>query len=468
MYETRDLKLMQDMLYQYEYLVQRPYLHELFCLPMCPPPSCYEPIHLLQLENIPETSSFSRFAYILNALAGLGKTIAFIISSNCGQQSFYIGIKGQCNFALSLFQNGILQTFTNSRFYCIENPSTFLDDLLNPNKYSNLASSLVTLNESYNSVFLSDFTQLVGTHSDYVAFFLAEPINRSDIYDTRKELCEIYDVLSYFSQSNYTYYKSESRTTAHANATSSTNTSGQSVTNTCAQNNTESHSGYVNISASTPLSLSHRSSHSSVSTTQHSNGVVTTSTTTTTPIPTPQNTSSSTPKNINATVVINKGTSSSCGTNHSEANAQNCSEAKGNTSTHTNTSNNTFYQSLNFSRPNKCLQEAVTFLNTASARYNTLSRNTTFHFSTYFFSPCDEVSLRAAYSYVGLAQSSYSLSPNVVNCMASNHPDYANLYKYLRSFTHPDFLLPHTNLPTHLATPLITNELINSFYLPIT
>lgn len=462
MYETRDLKLMQNMLYRYEYLVQRPYLNNLFCLSMCPPPSCYDPIMLLKITTLTETVTFSHFTYILNALAGLDETIGFIITSNRNQLSLYLGIKGQSSAAFSLVQNGLQQTFPDISFCSIEQSCDFLDFIFDPQKYPYLTSSLVTLNANYDSALLSDFTKLIGNTSDYIAFFLAEPIKKSDIRNTQLELYEIYDVLFYFSQSNYTHYKSDSNSTSHANAKSTTNTSGQSVTNTCGGTDTKSHSGYVNISASTPLSLiSNRPLPSSTLTTQSADGSITTSTSSNTANP-------STQKNINATVLINKGTHSSCATNNSEANAQNCSESNGATSTHTNSTTHTIYQALSFSRCNRRLQAAVSELTTAIERYNTLSQNTAFYFSAYFLSPNDEVSLRAAYSYVGLGQSTYDLSPNVVNYMAPNHCDYANIYQFLRSFTHPEFILPDTKLLTRNAIPITSNELINSFYLPIT
>ena len=467
MYETRDQKLKQDMFSKYEYLVQRPYLNELFCLPICTPPSCYEPIQLLKIEALPEDSNFKAFTYILNAVAGLGETIGLIITMHCQRLSIYLGIKSQCSTALSLIQNGLQQTFPNSKFCCIEQSCNILDELFEPSNYCQLTSSLITLNESYDSIFLRDFINLIGNQSDYTAFFLAEPIKRSDIEHTRLELCEIYDVISYFSQSNYTNYKSEAESSSRANARSTTNTSGQSITNTCGQSDTKSHSGYVNVSASTPISLqTNRPLISSKTTTQTStqSNLITTQTSQTTQSPGNANT----PKNINSTVVVNKGNSASCATNNSEANAQNCSESHGTTSTHTSSRTYTLYQALSFSCPNRRFQEAVTALNTAIERYNILSKNTTFHFGAYFFSPCDEASLRAAYSYVGLGQSTYDLSPNIVNCMSSNHPDYGNIYKFLRSFTHPEFILPDNKPPARNATPITSSEFINSLYLPIT
>ena len=468
MYETRDLKLMQDMICKYDYLVQQPYLHELFSLPMCPPPSCYDPIQILHIQSLPETPTFNQFTYVLNALAGLNQTIGIILSSNSVKLSLYLGIKGQCSTAISLLQSGFEQTFPNSHLSYTSNSSQLLDDLFNPQNSSYVTSSIVTLNSSYDSIFLSDFIKLIGDQSDFVAFFLAEPIKRSDIHKTRQQLYEIYNVLSSFSQSNYTYYKLETQSNSHASAKSSTNTSGQSVTNTCGETDSESHSGYANVSASTPLSISHRLPTSSTSTTQSSDGTTTTSTTTTTHTETTPSNPSTTSRNINATILINKGNNSTCATNHSKANAQNCSEAKSNTSTHTNSSTCTSYQALSFSSPNIYIQDIISGLNSAIERYNMLSRTTSFHFSAYFFSSSEEVSLRAAYSYVGLGQSTYDLSPNVVNCVAPNHCDYANLYKFLRSFAHPKFTVPNTNLPTHNAIPLTSSELMNSLYLPIT
>lgn len=486
MYETRNPRLLQDMFDQYEYLIQRPYLADLSCLPLCTPPNCYESIQVLKICSLPETARFGYFSYIINALASLEKTIGCILVSTCDDLSLYLCVKDCSDTAISLLQNGLLQTFPDIQICALQQSDEFLDTLFNPTAYSLLSSSLVTLNTSYDSIFLKDFTNLVGKCSKYVAFFLAEPVKRCILQDVQHKLYEIYDELSNCSQSTYTNYQSDAKTTSHSTAKGNTNSSSQSLTHTCSESNATSHNSYVNVSASTPLSLSFvqgkprrpyqtlpNNTISPAKTTLPNTITSTNTTTQSVNLSTTTSSSScssphSNSKNINSTFLINKAQGSCCTLSNSEAKGQNCSESNSLTSTDGHTMSHTDYYALSFSRPNKRLQEAVSNLNEALTRYNTLSRNATFNFGAYFFSCSSEMSLRSAYSYTGLSQSSYVLSPNIVNSWASNHYDYASLYRYLRSFTHPEFTLPNTNLSVFNSTLLLSNELVNTFYLPIT
>lgn len=467
MYDTRDMNLMKDTFARYEHLIHRHYLHELSCLPSITPAFCEECIQILEIKLPSDLSTYNEFSYILDALATLDETIGCIIISRHQKLSLYIGLKGDCPPALSLLENGLLQVFPNSTFSYIDQSSSFLDNLFDPHYYPCLASSVVVPNSTYSTCLLSQFIRLMGTHSDYVAFFLAQPICKSEMLNCLNEFYDIYNILSDFSQTTYTNYKSDSKTVSNSTAKGSSNTSSESITDTCGDSHSHSHNSYVNLSSSTPLTLiTHRARTAprpnndgkSASSSYESEKSIITQT----------STANLSPKNINATVLFNTARGKSSTNSSSRANGHTCGDSNSLTSTHGNSMSQTNYHSFSFSSPNKSVQDALTFLSDAILRYRTLSQHTSFCFGSYFFSPCYETSIRAAHIYTGLCQSSYTLSPNIVNHWCENNAHYASIYKCLRHFIHPEFHLPNTELTVASTIPILSSEFINNIYLPIT
>ena len=73
-----------------------------------------------------------------------------------------------------------------------------------------------------------------------------------------------------------------------------------------------------------------------------------------------------------------------------------------------------------------------------------------------------------AYTYLGLAQSSYPLSPNVVNSWFSHDAYYPLIFDYLRQLSSPSFYLSDYKYQLSNSVPILNSELINTIYLPIT
>ena len=464
MYETRDVKLLQDTLSYYNCLIMNPHLHKLCELsPM--ELKCYNAsnIEIIHIHSLPEHANYMRFSYILNALSALQQTIGVLLVSTHDSFSIYLLIKGNCPFALSLLETGLKQNFPGIILKSIENPNEFLYTLFNPSCYSCLTSALTVPNATYDTLLLNNFTELIGEKSEYVALFLAEPTNKSDFRSSLNEFYKMCDVLSNFSLANYTLYKSEAKSHSNSCAECNTNSSGTSNTNTSGQGHTCSHNSYTNLSVSTPFTLiTHRGTRNKPLPPSASANLK--------PVNKEKCSADSThntPKNLNTTVLFNKAKGTSNTSNHSNAYAQTCNESKSNTSTHSNSSTNTLYQAQNFACPNKCVQDAIEALNIAICRYRLLSQNVAYHFSSYFFSSCSEMSYNTAYTYLGLTQSTYALSPNVVNSWFSHNAYYPLIFDYLRQLSSPSFYIPDYKYQLSNSIPILSDELINTIYLPI-
>lgn len=463
MYETRDMNLLQNVFNHYEYLIERPYLYELACLPSATFCVSDAPIQILKISTLSTCDTYIQLSYALNALADLNHTVGCLLICNQGELSLYILLKG-CAIS-SIFYTSFLQTFPGSSLSYIQSPTQFLNALFNYEKYASLASGAVVPNSSYQVPLLQQFANLMGTSSNYVALFLAEPLPRQEIRHCLREFYDIYTTLDQFTQTNYTDYKSDSKSVTNSTAKGSTNTSSKSTTNTHGDSSSNSHNCYTNLSASTPLTLiAHRPSTTTSTTTTQGNLPSTTTTTTTSPSTTSTPTS---PRNINATVLTNRAKGSASTFNSSRAHGETCGDSSSLTSTHGNSSSQTFYHAAAFSIANKRVQDALSSITTILSRYSTLSKNATFCFSSYFFSPNRDTSLRAAHTYVGLSQSSYEFSPNIVNHWSYESPQYQNIFSALKQLTHPSFCFPPKDLTVSNTVPISSTELVNTIYYPI-
>ncbi|MBE6024666.1 MAG: hypothetical protein E7231_16080 [Cellulosilyticum sp.] len=495
MYKTRDINLLEETLKRYESIIHCPYLSELSDSLIATPSCSEEPIHIFQIHSLPNTDTYQHFTYILNALAALHQTIGCLLINRRGKQSLYLMIKGHHDCAFALLQNGLSTTFPDIQLSTIEHPLKFLENIFDFRKYCCLTSSLSVPNQSYTPLLLNQFITLMGAQSNYFAFFLASPIPKSEISKYLDELYELHQLLSDFSQTTYTNYKSDSKSITSSTAKGSTHNSSEANTTSCNEGSSESRNCYTNLSASTPFTLvAHRPSrptrptalsqeprlpHSSIpptiipkqpvasgsSTLPHTSPNSSTSIQSTAS----SNSSSREPqKNINATALLNSAKGTSCNFGSSKSRCLTSSHSQSLTSTDGNSISQTNYHSLSYTSPNKYIQDAIITLNETIIRYQSLSKNTAFCFSSYFFSPQIETSLRAAYTFNGLTASTYTLSPNTVNSWCLDTPQYDNLFIFLSQLEHPLFCVPCTDSCLSHTVPILSTELINSIYLPIT
>lgn len=481
MLDTRDLNLRHQMIKRYEWLFNRPYLHELSCLPIADLSSCKASICIIEITFLPNSPNYTQFSYIFNALASFEQTIGCIIVSKNGSLSLYIGLKGNYPSTCDILKSGLNQIFPGSTFKQLDNVNGFLKNLFSPNKYNYLTSAVALPNVNYTEPLLPSFINLLGTKDDFIAVFLAQSINRNEILCCLNEFYEIHNILAQFTQTNYINYKSSSKSSSNSTATGRTDTCNESTTNTCNESHSKSKNCYNNLSFSVPFSfIAHRpssvtevvprdekadpnsdSNDEQSSTSNNSSSVIVTKT------PSSITTTVEGPKNINTNLLLNRATGSSTSNGSSTSRADSNGNSNSTTNTRNHTLSETCYHSLSFSSPDKYIQNAVANLVEMIDRYTTLSKNNAYSFSSYFFSKCPDVSIRAAYSYLGLINNSSIFSPNLVSSWSPETSQFNSIFKFLRHFSHPSFCLTDEKGCVSNTLPLLSMELVQTLYLPI-
>lgn len=436
MFDVRDIQLLQESLARYDFLINSPFIEELNQYNILVPQGISSSIRLLLVKSLSASETISTFEFILNALNSLNQTIGYILDFTSDPHSIYIGIKGNCSYALSVLSEGLMASFPDSIIEEVSDPVSVLTKLLNFNLYKQLSSATVIPNSTNGTSLLTSFTSLMGT-SNFACFFLAKPVPSCEVKMYYEELCELYYILSHFSQANMSHLTGISKNSSMTVLTGDTITHGNSHTDTSGCSNSKGGADYSNITLNTacPFSILHHT------------------------------------KNINASVSYLANNA------HSHNYTTNRSEAKGNTYSHANLNNTSKLSaenlidnnSINFSAQNRCVQNALAVLGNMIDYIRLLSQTSCFQYGAYFFSAFPATATRAAYSFLGLAQNANTyLGPSAVNLFNSDHPNYKELYASLFQFEHPAFSSPQFSEQILTSTTSIQSaELLNSIYLPI-
>lgn len=432
MYDVRDMQLLQETLMQYDELVNRPLLHDLNCFYVASPSPCTTPIHLLHVKTLPENSNSNYFSFILNALASLSHALGYFLLSNNGEISIYIGLKGECSAAFSLLQSGLLQTFPGATFEVVLDTPQFLTDFFSPTNCFEIASTTVIPNTSSTVPLLTQFSNLMGRSSECAVFFLAHPVPHCELLNYYDQLCEVYNILSLFNQASFNHIHGLSKNGSTTVTNGRTITDGTSRTETNGNNIGHSENCYTNTTLSSGAPCSYLNN------------------------------------NINLSFCSNKACGHNDIDNFSRAEASTCSTANSRTDSKLSSESKTDNHAITFSAQNICVQNALSTLSTIINRIQQLLQSTTFEYGAYFFSTCNETSIRAAYSFMGLAHNpSTYLGPSLVNFWSPDHPSYPILLETLLKFEYPQFYPSNINKAFQNTTLIQSTELLNSIYLPI-
>lgn len=430
MQDVRDMQLLQETLARYNFLINRPFLQELMCAPVCPPCMTDSVIRLIMIKALPSSHTTSTFEFILNALASLEQSIGYLLDFST--RTFYIGLRGDCSFALSMLQNGLMASFPGIEMMEVCKSSEVLGGFFNPARYTQLAAVTVIPNSLLATALMTSFTTLMG-NTPYMAFFLASPFSYNELLDYHAELCETYGLLSTFSQANANRSTGLSKNSATTIVQGDTITRSNSSTQTIGTNSTKSTAGYTNSTIS-------------------STGAV----------PALNN------QNATLTYLLNKAKGFNEGNSSSNAEGNTYSRACINNTSRLSAENRTSNESIGFSIQNKCVQNALSNLSNIIDRIDTLLQSFSFEYSAYFFSAAPEAAVRAAYSFLGLAPNNNTyLGASAVNLFNPEQPNYETIYNSLIQFEHPKFILPNSSNPVTNTTFISGSELLNSFYLPI-
>ena len=432
MHDVRDMQLLQEALARYDDLINRPLLHDLNCLCVAPSSPCIEPICLLHIKTLPENSNSSYFTFILNALTSLSRALGYFLCSDNGKTSIYIGVKAERSAAFSLLQSGLLQSFPGTTFEVVHDAPKFLTDFFSPSKSLEIASATVIPNTSFTPPLLTHFSNLMGNSSNYVAFFLVHPISRYHLSSYYDELCEIYNTLFIFNQVSFNH------THGFTKNGSTTVTNGKTTTDSDSKTETNGNSALHGENAHTCATIS-----------------------TGAPCVYLDN-------NINLSFLSNKASNHSHTDNFSCAQASSCNIAHSRTDSRLSGESRTDNHGFNYSAQNIYVKNALNTLSTIIDRIQLLMQSTIFEYGAYFLSPCSATSIRAAYTFIGLAPNhSTYLGPTLVNFWSPGHPYYSLILEALFKFEYPQFYSPNIKGDFHNTTLIQGTELLSSVYFPI-
>ena len=432
MHDVRDRQLLQETLTRYENLVNRPLLHDLNCLHIIPSLPCCKPIYLLRIETLPENNHSNYFTFILNALASLSEALGYFLCSHEEKLSVYIAIKSDCPDAFTLLQSGLLQTFPGTHFEVMLSPPDFLSDFFSPQHCLHIASTTVIPSASFTTPLLTQFTSLMGKSSDYAAFFLAHPLSRCDFTKLYDELCEVHNLLSIFNQVNFNHIHAVAKNGSSTISHGKTITEGSTQTETNSNSVLKGENSYTNTSVSSGVPCVYLNNN-----------------------------------NVNFSYLSNNACSKSRTDSFSCAKASSCNTANSRTDSRMSGENVSDNHGISYSAQNIGVQNALNTLSTLIHRMQQLLHSTLFEYGAYFISPCRETSLRAAYSFMGLASdSSTSIGPKLVSSWSPEHASYSLILESLLKFEFPKFCTCHHSTPISHTTLIEGSELVSSFYLP--
>ncbi len=436
MEDPRSNHLLLDALCQHKNLVLKDYLNSLKDFCVCPPPTCPHILSLFKIQVLPSSTTSFFFTFVLNALGNLKDVFGYILQSSSQGIQFYIGLKSMTSDSLTslqLLKNGLTNTFPSIQF-CELSPkesSQLLKEWFNPLTLEALSCSIVipdnttSTNTPINQKLLDLLKQ-----EEFLALFLAIPFNSCEIKCLIKELQDLFQTLSSFSQTAFTFSHNQSTTISLTRSNSTAKAKGSSRTCTKGLSKAHNVSSYSLTTPSTSLPL----------------------------------TSS---RSINISMCRNQAQ----GCSHTDNDSLAENESENNTlttgTTHQKNTQNTKNEGIAFTNQNKIVSDALAKINALISRLMAVSEGPMFCFSSYFLSSCKATSLQAAYTYTGLAKDTIAnVQDSFVITWTKEDACFPILLETLESFSPLYFNAPHCSTPITSSTLITSLELLNSFYFP--
>lgn len=421
-------------LYEYNMLINKLDLTHLNHLRLLAKRTGPHHIQFLQIDLLSSSTNASFLTYVLNTLADLKSILGLVIYSYNGTTSFYIGIKNKRHLqtAMEVLISGLTNTFSGSIFHIIpvEDTKKLLRLFFSSSYNHALSSATVVPNSTATTPILNRFYSLMG-QENYTAFFLAESISPAKILCLIEELSLLYNTLSMYTQQNHNHSRGLAHNFSKTTTKNRTNGSGNSCTETTGSSDATNQAQYVNIASSTNLSVPDC-------------------------------------PNLNLSVTKNNAH----GSNHSDslscAHGENTSYSKAHSVARLKATNFTYSKAISYSKQNKEALDALAKLNTYITRLKELFDTYFFNFGAFFLSPSKATAMRAAHTYIGVAQNTAQrIEPSYVNTWTSENPEFNPLLSYLTSFSIPHFEGCHHCSISDSAL-VSSSELANTMYINFT
>lgn len=166
---------------------------------------------------------------------------------------------------------------------------------------------------------------------------------------------------------------------------------------------------------------------------------------------------------------LNEAIGANQNSSHSKANADNKSCSNGQSEANMAATNLSDSSSISFCKQNKLVIDAIALVNNLITRLTNNNGSPMFYFNAFFLTPLASTSIRAGFTYAGLAKdSSLNLEPSFITTWHTNHCNFRPLLKELKNFQIPEFKLPHSTKHFKACTTITSQELVNTFYFPTT
>lgn len=423
-------------LHQCNECIQKDHLNNLERATLCTTKKFQNQILLFKINHFTTSTTSQYFTYVFNALASLNTTIGIILERHKSTLNFYLGlsIDPPNTTSCEIFAQGFASTFLNSKItaYNAEESKTLLNNLFCLEHISSITSTIVipdNTNADADST-LQKFSSLFPSEN-YVALFLASPTDCNENKNNLNTFLDLFDSLSQFQQSNF----SCGNIVAHNKSCTLTATQSSSSSNSCTNTNSSSTgssaANYTNISPSTTVPLGNST------------------------------------RVVNMSATFNEAIGSNQGTSQSQAkgNTEGCSNGK--SEANMNATNLSDSSSISFCRQNKLITTDLSIVSNFITRLTDNTNNAMFCFNAFFFAPLASTTIRAGYTYAGLAKdTSFYLEPTFVSTWPSTHCNFRSLLKELRHFQIPKFKLPRGSKSFKACTTITSSELLNTFYFP--
>ncbi len=435
MHSPRNDSLLNEMLSKCEILIDKNNFNNLHKFTFCPSHHQEDCISLLEIETLTSPISPEFFVFVLNALGSLKEVFGYILKSSQRTLTLYVGLKTTGNkcTAIELLKNGLKSSYPNSKFGELspKESSLILMELFNPSYYHTLSSAVVIPNNTAlsNSPINEKLVDLMN-NEDFVALFLASAITRCEIKCLIDELKDLYTYLSSFSETNYNFSHSLAKNTAAHVSKSITESDSSTCVGTSGNLHSLNTAQYTLITPAITIPLQNSRILSTSISFYQTSGIVDT-----------------------YSQAREKGETKGCAT------------TKTNLHIDSNTITNT--DSVGYINQNKRVTDLLVKIDELISRLNKAAGGPLFYFGAYFLSDCAATSIRAAFTFSGLAKDTTINSEDpFITTWEDCDSIFPKLIDELRNFNHLSFGMPPKDECMTTSTLITSSELLGSFYFP--
>jgi hypothetical protein len=186
----------------------------------------YSNVRLYRINSIvldKDENTTDKLASVYGAVHSIRSSILLIIKSTSIGIEFYLGIKNNDRSSLSaatagtVLQSALKSNFPGSDVSSVKTSETkdIMEQILKQQSEQSVSSVAInpSLRDNDKEHFVQGLEKFMDAFSgkNYIAFLIAEPLDKSDVETNKRGFEELYSVLSHFSETTLAYGTSESK-----------------------------------------------------------------------------------------------------------------------------------------------------------------------------------------------------------------------------------------------------------------